>query len=263
MTPSGTLDRAAQSHAEDMLARGYYDHASPEGEDARDRYLALGGSRARLVAENIANCSPCAVVPGRTHIDEMHRRWMESPHHRENILNPGLAEFGFGIVAGDAGPLYAVQTFAGPGAPRSATGSGDGSKTAAALERSEVDDAFARALNRRREAQSLPPVDVSEALSGLAAALLPESPDEEMTLGGDALSGAAPGDWASVSALAGGCGGCGASIVEEDIVFFLDMWLGEAGGVQLLESGSTSVGFALRAYGDGRKVAAAVLGARR
>ena len=122
LTLSDPLDQAAQDHAEDMLARAYYAHVSPEGEDARDRYLARGGDRGQLVAENIANCSPCAVVPGAEQVEEMHRRWMDSPPHRENILSAGITQFGFGIVAGAEGPLYAVQTFAGPGTPDGTAG---------------------------------------------------------------------------------------------------------------------------------------------
>src|SRR5512132_4135323 len=50
------LDRAAQAHAEDMLNRSYFDHVSPEGKTVFDRYVAAGGSRWRLVAENICRC---------------------------------------------------------------------------------------------------------------------------------------------------------------------------------------------------------------
>src|SRR3954453_20453274 len=53
------LNTAAQAHADDMLARHYYGHASPEGRTAADRYVLAGGSKWRLIAENIANCSGC------------------------------------------------------------------------------------------------------------------------------------------------------------------------------------------------------------
>src|SRR5690606_8599801 len=43
--PDGTLDAAAQAHAEDMLRRDYYDHVSPGGQTVIDRYIAAGGSR--------------------------------------------------------------------------------------------------------------------------------------------------------------------------------------------------------------------------
>jgi hypothetical protein len=85
-----------------------------------------------------------------------------------------------------------------------------------------------------------------------------------VTIGQDALTDAGEGGWASVSALAGSCGGCGAEAAAADIDHFLDMWLQEpAYAGRLLGPAPTSVGFALRAYGDGRKVAVAVLGQRR
>ena len=40
---------------------------------------------------------------------------MRSAPHRENILSPGVTQFGFGMVAAAGRGLYAVQGFAGPG----------------------------------------------------------------------------------------------------------------------------------------------------
>jgi Cysteine-rich secretory protein family len=262
LTFSDTLNEIAQGHAEDMLARDYYAHVSPEGEDARDRYIAAGGGRYELVAENIASCSPCAEGPRPTHVEQMQRQWMESRHHRENILSAGVTQFGYGIVAGDEGPLYAVQTFAGPGTPRGAPAASGGTAEPA-LAADEAGPAFARALNARREARSRPPLEVSDALSETAAGLLPERAGGEVAFGRGDLAGSSR-DWATTSALVGSCGGCGAEIARADIDTFLEMWLANPAYEQrLLGQGPTSVGFALRAYGDGRKVAVAVLGERR
>ena len=259
---SDRLNRAAQAHAEDMLARGYYAHVSPEGEDARDRYLAAGGDRWELVAENIASCSPCAEVPAETHVEQFQRRWMDSPHHRANILGTGLATFGFGIVAGDGGPIFAVQTFAGPGAGRGDSPAAGAGPMPAPLGAGEAGKAFARALNAQRENRSRPSLEASERLSAEAAGLLP-GPGEEVTLRGASV-GEIEGDWATVSTLAGSCGGCGAEVTASDVDDFLGMWLANpVYESRLLAEGLTSVGFALRAYGDGRKVAIAVLGERR
>jgi len=41
--------------------------------------------------------------------------WMNSKAHRENILRKGITEFGFSLVGAPGKPMYAVQTFAGPG----------------------------------------------------------------------------------------------------------------------------------------------------
>lgn len=263
LTSSESLSAAAQDHAEDMLARGYYSHRSPEGADAADRYRAQGGTRWALVAENIASCSPCAGPPGPDRIERLHEGWMDSPGHRENILNAGLSRLGFGIAAGESGPLYAVQVFAGPGAPRGAAGG-----TARPLPPGETANAFARAVNERRP-QSAPSLQPSPALSALAEGLLPDSPGGVIDLdppGGliGALPAGAQNAWRSLSVLSGTCGGCGAERDMADLDHFLDMWIDDPRLAETLRGGgATALGFALRAYGNGRKAAVAVLGRGR
>lgn len=64
LSASGVLDEAARGHAEDMLARGFYDHVTPEGGTARDRFLAAGGAAGAVSGENIAPCEGCPTPPG-------------------------------------------------------------------------------------------------------------------------------------------------------------------------------------------------------
>lgn len=261
---SDPLNAAAQAHAQDMLERDYYSHLSPEGEAAMDRFLAHGGDQWRLVAENITTCSPCAETPNEARVGELHRGWMDSPGHRENILRPGVTRFGFGVVAGDDGPLYAVQTFAGPGASGDGGGAGAGELAA-----EDLAPAFARALNDRREAASAPALEVAPVLTALAAQLLPGSAEDAVDLnraGGprEALPPDQRGDWTSLLTLTGSCGGCGATANEDDVRRFLDLWLDDREyAADLTGEGPDAVGFALRAYGNGRKTAVAVLGERR
>ena len=47
------LNKAAQAHANDMLKRKYFAHASPEGKTVGDRYRQAGGSKWLVTAENI------------------------------------------------------------------------------------------------------------------------------------------------------------------------------------------------------------------
>lgn len=107
------LNRAAQAHADDMLKRDYFAHASPEGDSVRDRYRAAGGAPVRRVAENLGRSFDTTGPPAADVVRRLHDGWMQSPGHRENILRPNLDRFGFGFAARDAGS-YAVQTFAGP-----------------------------------------------------------------------------------------------------------------------------------------------------
>lgn len=102
------LDAAAQEHAEDMLARGYYDHRSPEGKQVGDRVKAEGYSWS-LVAENLA--------AGHSTVDAALDAWMKSSGHRANLLRPNVTDFGFGLAVGPFDSRHRVlwvQTFAAP-----------------------------------------------------------------------------------------------------------------------------------------------------
>jgi uncharacterized protein YkwD len=100
------LDKAAQGHAEDMLARGYFAHKSPSGNTVRERARAAGYGW-HLIGENIAF--------GQTSVDEVMETWLNSPGHRKNILTAGFTELGVGLAMG-LGPdgkyqVYWVQNF--------------------------------------------------------------------------------------------------------------------------------------------------------
>lgn len=257
------LRTAAQRHAEDMLRRDYYGHVSPEGENPRDRYIAAGGHRSRLVAENIARCSPCGPPVTADAIERLHRGWMNSPVHRDNILNPGLTRFGFGFAGGAQGRLYAVQTFAGPGAPLGGTAGEKGE----ALAPGEQLALGADLINRARHRKGLPPLAPSDALTDAARALVPEGALASVFQGIGDIGGALPpgqqGTWRSLSVVAGGCDGCGDEPTAADVDFFHRQWLDDPEYQRVLMSRSfTHVGLAVLADGEGRKVALAVLGDR-
>jgi uncharacterized protein YkwD len=110
---SATLESVAQGHADDMVARGYYGHASPEGTMVMERVRRAGYAPER-VGENLAR--------GPGSVEEAVRSWMGSPEHRRNILDPFFTEAGFGVAfaktpEGDA--VLWVQVF---GRPRSGEG---------------------------------------------------------------------------------------------------------------------------------------------
>jgi uncharacterized protein YkwD len=86
------LTAAAQEHARDMLARGFYDHRSPEGAGPAQR-AAAAGYRYRWVGENIAK--------GLFPADEVVERWMGSSGHRRNLLDRHAAEVGIGVAWGE------------------------------------------------------------------------------------------------------------------------------------------------------------------
>lgn len=105
---SPLLDRMAQAHAEDMLARSYFGHSSPEGLGPSERARAHGypwGAGENLVEE-------------RYSVQEAMDAWQRSPEHLRNILDPGCRELGVGLAVGagyDAAPggyrVIWVQSF--------------------------------------------------------------------------------------------------------------------------------------------------------
>jgi len=85
------LETAAQRHAEDMLARGYFAHESPSGTTVRERSRKAGYEWS-AIGENIAF--------GQTSVDEVVETWMGSPGHRKNILGRHFNELGIGLALG-------------------------------------------------------------------------------------------------------------------------------------------------------------------
>ncbi|MBT5111488.1 MAG: hypothetical protein HOM25_22630 [Rhodospirillaceae bacterium] len=90
------LNRAAQAHADDMAARDYFAHVSPDGETVGER-AARAGYIWRSILENLAagQDSPRETVEG----------WIRSPGHRKAMLDPTVAEAGVGyrFLSGDGG----------------------------------------------------------------------------------------------------------------------------------------------------------------
>ncbi|KAL5316048.1 hypothetical protein ACEPPN_016924 [Leptodophora sp. 'Broadleaf-Isolate-01'] len=99
------LVTAAQEHTDDMAARNYFDHTSPEGVEVWDR-VSNAGYAWRAVAENIARdqTTPADVVDS----------WMGSEGHRRNILDCDLEHTGVGAAQGENGAWYWTQVFASP-----------------------------------------------------------------------------------------------------------------------------------------------------
>jgi uncharacterized protein YkwD len=83
------LARAAQAHAEDMLARSYFDHVSPDGRRFSDR-AAAAGYQGFATGENIAQ--------GQRSATEVMSSWMNSAGHRRNILSSDSNEIGVGVA---------------------------------------------------------------------------------------------------------------------------------------------------------------------
>lgn len=256
------LNKAAQSHAEDMLRRSYYSHYSPEGKSVGDRFKAAGGDRWLLTAENIARCEGCKPPIIEDYVRQMQEGWMNSPGHRANILRKGLTAFGYGLVIGQDNKLYAVQNFSGPG-----TAHGDDQVTdTRPISPQEQLDAALSEINRKRKANGKTELRPSPSLSQAARNMLPESGDSEFKVRKqDDIYNAVPpdsqDDWAQLTVVIASCGGCGTKPVRPDIAYFARRWLGNNQyNEMLMQTDATHFGFAMAANGKGRKVGVGLLG---
>lgn len=96
------LNRAAQGHADDMLAQGYFSHTSRDGRTVEDRIRAQGYTPVAW-GENIAQgySTNAAVL----------QAWQNSPPHQRLLVADSVDEFGLG-VAGTGGATRWVLVMA-------------------------------------------------------------------------------------------------------------------------------------------------------
>lgn len=105
---SEVLDRAAQAKAEDMLAKQYFSHQSPDG-DTPWVWFTRAGYSYLYAGENLA--------VHYTTAEDVGEGWMASPSHRANIVNPSYTEMGVGVAYGnfEGVPSHiVVQMFGSP-----------------------------------------------------------------------------------------------------------------------------------------------------
>jgi hypothetical protein len=102
LTWDPALARAARAHIAVIAQHGgEAEHQYPGEPDLTTRG-ANAGAHFSTIAENVAGSgqSPAAI----------HEAWMNSPHHRANLLNPQLTAIGIAVI-GTPGALYAVEDF--------------------------------------------------------------------------------------------------------------------------------------------------------
>jgi uncharacterized protein YkwD len=251
------LDQAAQDHAADMLARGYFNHVSPDGTTPFDRFIAAGGSRWAVSGENIATCEGCETPPDVDRVTAFHDGWMQSPGHRKNILSNGFQRFGFGIAADDDS-IYAVQTFSGSGGDRA---DGDTSGLSAASARQEA----LEQMNAVRRSVDLAPLIASEDLDMLAERVLATLDDDADTLPENIFELLPEGSsgWTSLALQTASIGGSGVTVDRDDLSKVISDWVPESGANQTFGGEEAShAGFAAANAGDGRLSAVAVFAGR-
>jgi len=108
LTQSPTLSQAALAKGNDMLAKGYWAHFAPDGTSPWNFFLNFG-YKYKYAGENLAR----DFADASTAVSA----WMNSPTHRENILNPNYRDIGIGVVEGNllgADTTIIVQFFGSP-----------------------------------------------------------------------------------------------------------------------------------------------------
>ena len=105
VTENQTLSRAAEAKAANMFEENYWAHFAPSGKSPWD-FMTRAGYRFAFAGENLAK--------NFSNSDDVVIAWMNSPSHRENIVNGKYQDIGIavedGILSGQQTTLV-VQMF--------------------------------------------------------------------------------------------------------------------------------------------------------
>jgi uncharacterized protein YkwD len=108
LTINNKLSSAAQNKADDMAAKGYFAHTTPDGHSPW-WFIQNTGYSYITAGENLA--------VDFTQAENVETAWMNSPGHRANILNKNFEQIGIGIASGQFQgheTTFVVQMFGTP-----------------------------------------------------------------------------------------------------------------------------------------------------
>lgn len=110
LLPNGLLASAAGDHSLDMACQDYFSHTGSDGSSPFDRILWAGYSY-QSAGENIFTGSGTYDDP-----QQAFDSWMNSPGHRDIMLNPDFTEIGVGYAGNSSGAYegYFTAVFAKP-----------------------------------------------------------------------------------------------------------------------------------------------------
>jgi len=122
----------ARAHSADMAARGYFGHVNLDERDATARGAAAGYTCHKAadpyftyaIAENLYATYRYAEIPlqdsqasgyvwtsEEAMAEETVEAWMNSPDHRDNILDKGMGREGIGVAFGKGDMVFVTQDF--------------------------------------------------------------------------------------------------------------------------------------------------------
>lgn len=104
LTLNATLSEVARTHSQDMVARDYFSHFTPEGLKPSERITAAGYGY-QAMGENIANLFNTETLEAVNSSLQMHDNLfidegIAGRGHRVNILSPDFKEVGIGLAGG-------------------------------------------------------------------------------------------------------------------------------------------------------------------
>ena len=108
LATSSKLMQAAQMKADDMVAKGYFAHTSPEGTSPW-HWFYTANYKPRLAGENLALCFSTKA--------DIVKHWVASSSHFKNIIKENYTETGFGFAEGEyrgRKAYYIVELFGHP-----------------------------------------------------------------------------------------------------------------------------------------------------
>jgi hypothetical protein len=105
---SEQLNQAALAKAQDMFSDQYWAHVAPDGKQAWD-FIKEASYSYKYAGENLARDFDTST--------QVVQAWMDSPSHRENMVNPDFTNMGLAVVNGNLkgfNTTLVVQLFAVP-----------------------------------------------------------------------------------------------------------------------------------------------------
>ena len=150
LSVNAQLTKAAETKADDMFNRQYFEHESPTGEGPGE-LASAAGYEYFMVGENLA-------LGNYKNDEALVEAWMNSPGHRENILNAKYTEIGVGVKRGTyEGRVVwlAVQEFGRPASL--CPGPSTSLKTQIEENQSLLTELETQLLAKRREMESIKP----------------------------------------------------------------------------------------------------------
>ncbi len=95
LTPNQMLTDIARSRSQDMIARNYFSHHTPDGKNIKHIFAEFGVTY-RNFGENLARSNPASHGTPEALINA----WMNSPSHRDNMLKTHYRLIGIGVIDG-------------------------------------------------------------------------------------------------------------------------------------------------------------------